>query len=112
MLYLFHHVNFQVTAAVHLTYVARDNFSNTQMSIISDIQLSFAAFQKFLFGRALGQHGGSPRLNKVSFDDFDVRVIHLAGLGISGFSEPSMACSVGGSAVGVGISWAGSGGGS
>ena len=76
-MYLFHHINFQIPAVVHLVYITRDDFSNTQMSIISDIQPGFAAFQKFFFGGALGQRSGSPRFNEVSPDDFDVRVIRL-----------------------------------
>ena len=76
-MYLFHHINFQIPAIVHLVYITRDDFSNTQMSIISDIQPGFATFQKFFFGGALGQHSGASRFNEVSPGDFDVRVIRL-----------------------------------
>lgn len=73
---LLHHVNFQVTAVVHLIQIASDDVSNTQMSIISNVQFGFAVFQEFFFGRTLGQRGRSPRFNKVRLGDFDLRVIH------------------------------------
>ena len=71
-MYLLHHINFQVTGVVHLTYIARDNFSNTQMSIISDIQLGFAAFQKFFLGGAFGQYDWPSWVNMASSRNFNI----------------------------------------
>ena len=39
MLYLLHHVNLQVPAAVHLIDIAGDDLSNAQVSIVGDVQL-------------------------------------------------------------------------
>ena len=107
MLYLFHHVNFQVPAVVHLIHIARDNIFNAQMSIISDVQLGPAALQKFFLGKALGQHGRSSRFDKLSPGDLNVQIIWMTGLGISGFSEPSIACSTVGAVVASGDGTAG-----
>ena len=81
LLHLLHHVNFYVTAAVHLAHIARKDFSNTHVSIISDIKLNPTVFQKFLLGRTLGQHGWSPRLNKAGLGDFDIKILRVIRLG-------------------------------
>ena len=43
LLYLLHHVNLQVPAAVHLIDIAGDDLSNVQVGVVGDVQLGPAA---------------------------------------------------------------------
>jgi len=115
LVHLLHHVNLEVTTAVHLAHIARKDFSNTHVSIINDIKFDPAAFQKLLLGGALGQHGWSPWLSKASLGDLNIRVLRIIRPGrardlrvfrtIDGLLGRRVSS-------GVGISWAGSGSGS
>ena len=65
----------KVPAVVHLTNVTRNNVSNAQVSIVSDLQSGPAALQQFFFGSASGQHSGSSRLNIFGPGNHHIRVI-------------------------------------
>ena len=54
MMHLLHHVNLEVLAVVHLAHIAREDISNTHMSVIGDIHLDSALVQKFFLGGAFG----------------------------------------------------------
>ena len=74
---MLHHVNFKIAAVVHLAHVARKDFSNTHVSIISNIKLDPMAFQKLLLGRTLGQYGWPPWLSKAGLGDLDISVLRI-----------------------------------
>ena len=72
MMHLLHHVNLEGPAVVHLAHIAREDISNTHMSIIGDIHLDSALVQKFFLGGAFGQYGWPPRVNMASSRNFNI----------------------------------------
>ena len=114
-MHLLHHINLEVSTAVHLAHVARKDVSNTHMSIVCNIQLDPAVFQKFFFGGTLGQHSWPSRLNKAGSGDLNISVLRVIcpdrarGFWIFNSSAARSACR---SAARVGMSWAGPDGGS
>ena len=74
MVHLLHHVNLEVSAAVHLAYIAREDISNTHMSIIGDMHLDSALVQKFFLSGAFGQHGWPLRVNMDGSRDVNIRI--------------------------------------
>src|SRR3954464_5390416 len=77
LIHLLHHINFGVTTAVHLAHIARKDFANTHVSILSDVKFSPAAFQKFILGRTFGQYGWSPWLSKAGLGDFNISILRI-----------------------------------
>src|SRR4051812_19340174 len=77
LIHLLHHVNFGVTAAVHLAHIARKDFANTHVSILSDVKFNPAAFQKFILGRTFVQHSWSSRLSKAGLGDFNISILRI-----------------------------------
>ena len=107
-MHLFHHINLQIATAMHLAKIARKNFANAHLSIISNIKSDFTSFNVILLGRTLSQHSRSPRLSIAGLGNFYVSILWI--------SCPSRAWSlricraVGGligrgSTVRVGMSW-------
>lgn len=78
-MHLLHHINLEVSTAVHLAHVARKDVSNTHMSIVCNIQLDPAVVQKFFLGRALGQYSQSSRLNKAGSGDLSISILRVIG---------------------------------
>ena len=81
LVHLFHHVNLKIPAVVYLAHVARKDVSNTQVSIVSNIQLDPAVFQKFLLGGTFGQQSWPPRLSIAGSGDLDVSIGRIICLG-------------------------------
>ena len=77
MVHLFHHVDFNITATVHLAHVAGKDVSNTHVSIICNIKLDPAIAQKFFFGGTLGQYSWPSRLNKASASNLNISILLL-----------------------------------
>ena len=77
LVHLLHHVNLEVTTAVHLAHVARKDFSNTHVSIVRDVKLDPAVFQKLLLGGALGQRSWLSRLSKAGSGDLNIKILRI-----------------------------------
>ena len=77
LVHVLHHVNLEVAPAVHLAHVARKDFSNTHVSIVHDVKLDPAVFQKFLFGGTLSQHGWPSRLSKAGYGDLNIKILRI-----------------------------------
>ena len=84
MVHLLYHINLKIPAIVRLAHVAREDISNTHMSIIGDIHLDSALVQKFFLGWAFGQHGWPPRVSMASSRDFNICIGRI--------SRPGWAC--------------------
>ena len=77
LVHLLHHVNLEVTTVVHLAHVAKKDVSNTHVSIVCNIQLDPAVFQKFLLGGTLGQHSWPSWLNKAGSGHLNVSMLRV-----------------------------------
>ena len=74
---MLHHVNFDITAVVHLAKIARQNFPNAHVRIINNVKSDLTAFQEFFFGRALSEHSRSFRLNIAGLGNFNISVLRV-----------------------------------
>jgi hypothetical protein len=54
LLHLLHHINFEITAAVHLAKISGKKFPNAHVSVISNVKSDLTTFQVLFFGRTLG----------------------------------------------------------
>ena len=81
MMHLLHHVNLEVPVVVHLAHIAREDISNTHMSIIGDIHLDSALVQKFFLGGAFGQHGWPSRVSMAGSGDLNISIGRISCLG-------------------------------
>ena len=77
MLYLLHHINFQVTTIVHLVQIARDYVTNAQVTIISDILFGFSTLGKLFLGSALSKNSRLARRNILAFQKLNFRISRL-----------------------------------
>ena len=77
MVHLLHHVNFDVTATVHLAEIASQNFSGTHVRVIRKVKSDLTAFQEFFFGSAFGKHSRPSRLNVTGLGNFNLSFLRV-----------------------------------
>ena len=80
LVHLLHHVNFNVTSTVHLAKIARQNFPNAHVRVISNVKSDLMALQEFFFGRALGEHSRPSRLNVTVLGNFNLNLLRVVCL--------------------------------
>ena len=76
-MHLLHHVNFKVSAGVHLIEIAREYFTNTQLRVIGNMKSHFSPLNMFFYGGVLGQYNRSYWLSKASASDHHIIIMCL-----------------------------------